>query len=194
MYCSSCGKQIPQDSNFCKHCGVRVDSAVPQTEPGWQPSESEILVDELGQVVAKGGEISDTIGALTGIEIAPGIGLAGSLGAKLAARRLPNDTYELVFQLSAQPAAVYATLINLFTKAGKIVDARELEGSMEIRGVVGSGFLNMNPALVSVSLFAHGEGHSQVKIQGSAKEGLIKQQAGKKAAERIAQQLLKLHQ
>src|SRR5687768_7795537 len=101
MYCSSCGKNIPHESNFCKHCGARITSAVPPPQRGSQKSDTDILVDEIGQVVAKGADISDKIGAFIGVESVPGTGLAGSLGAQLSARLLPNDTYEIVIQISA---------------------------------------------------------------------------------------------
>ena len=59
----------------------------------------------------------------------------------------------------------------------------------QVRGVIGAGFSDLNPTLVTISI-SKGEGyHTHVTIQGKAKEGLIKQHAGEKAAQRIAEQL-----
>jgi hypothetical protein len=58
-----------------------------------------------------------------------------------------------------------------------------------IRGVIGAGFINLNPAVVTVTMTVDGKDQTAVHIRGAAKEGLIKQHAGQKAAERLAAQL-----
>ena len=51
--------------------------------------------------------------------------------------------------------------------------------------MVGAGVGNLNPAVVTVTISASAEG-SRLVIRGAAKEGLIKQRAGEKAAKRVA--------
>jgi hypothetical protein len=55
-----------------------------------------------------------------------------------------------------------------------------------MRALLGSGFLNLNPALVTIIVSRRDEMTTEVTIRGVAKEGLIKQRAGQKAAERVA--------
>jgi hypothetical protein len=50
---------------------------------------------------------------------------------------------------------------------------------------VGSGYANLNPAVVTVTIHAS-EWGSRLVIRGAAKEGLIKQRAGAKAAKQVA--------
>jgi hypothetical protein len=58
-----------------------------------------------------------------------------------------------------------------------------------VKGVVWAGFSNMNPAIVTIWISPGERQHTQVTIQGKAKEGLIKQHAGEEAAVMIAQQI-----
>jgi hypothetical protein len=46
--------------------------------------------------------------------------------------------------------------------------------------------MNLNPAVVTVTITSASGGGTSVHIRGAAKEGLIKQRAGQKAAERLA--------
>ena len=55
-----------------------------------------------------------------------------------------------------------------------------------VRGIVGSGAMNLNPTVITVTISAASAGGTAVHIRGAAKEGLIKQRAGHKAAERFA--------
>jgi hypothetical protein len=59
-----------------------------------------------------------------------------------------------------------------------------------LAAVIGSGFMNMNPAVVTVEVVPTSDDLSKVSIRGVAKEGLIKQRAGEKAARRIGDLLL----
>lgn len=38
MFCSKCGKQIPDDSVFCPECGQSLSQAAPSPSPGATPS------------------------------------------------------------------------------------------------------------------------------------------------------------
>jgi hypothetical protein len=65
-------------------------------------------------------------------------------------------------------------------------DGETTEIRTTIRALLGSGFLNLNPALVTITLSPRDEATTEVTIRGVAEEGLIKQRAGQKAAERVA--------
>jgi hypothetical protein len=45
--------------------------------------------------------------------------------------------------------------------------------------------MNLNPAVVTVSMSSAADGGTVLHIRGAAKEGLIKQHAGEKAAKRL---------
>ncbi len=55
-----------------------------------------------------------------------------------------------------------------------------------LRTVVGAGAMGLNPAVVTVTIAGKGPSPTTVHIRGAAKEGLIKQRAGREAAERVA--------
>jgi len=67
---------------------------------------------------------------------------------------------------------------------GSLLDLEGI-GDDRVVGVVGAGVGNLNPAVVTVTISASPEG-SRLVIRGAAKEGLIKQRAGEKAAKRVA--------
>jgi hypothetical protein len=46
--------------------------------------------------------------------------------------------------------------------------------------------MNLGPAVITVTMPAASAGGTTVRVRGAAKEGLIKQHAGHKAAERLA--------
>ena len=55
--------------------------------------------------------------------------------------------------------------------------------------VVGSGFFRLKPTLVQVEITEEEEGRCTLRIQGAAKEGLIKQRSAQKAVDRVAEAL-----
>ncbi len=139
--------------------------------------ENKILARELGKL----GAISGAVGG--GLDGAIG----GGLGANLAARLLPNDTFELDIEIAAKPRAVLKKAFNILSRTGKITEGIEPPSDLPtLYAVIGSGFLNLNPALVRVEIVAVSKNSTQVTIRGVAKEGLIKQHAGEKAARKIA--------
>ncbi|MHB9861696.1 hypothetical protein [Streptomyces sp. YIM S03343] len=58
-----------------------------------------------------------------------------------------------------------------------------------LRVVAGGGYLNMNPVVVTVVATRSGERTTILHVRAIAKEGLVKQRAGQKTAERIARLL-----
>jgi len=130
--------------------------------------EDELLIRAVGDVGAVGGP-------------------HGRRGVERGARRLRKDVFEVELALSISPGAAADRARDAIDERGEIL---ELKGSgddldTQVVGIVGSGVGNLNPAVVTVTIRASEHG-SQLVIRGAAKEGLIKQRAGEKAAKQVA--------
>ncbi len=114
-------------------------------------------------------------------------------GAELVswvAKKLPNDAFQVRFQTQADPESVLKAACAVLQEEGRIEDDVETStDTANISGIVGSGFLGMNPALVTVHVMPADEYAADVIVAGVAKEGLIKQRGGEKAAKAIAARL-----
>ena len=126
--------------------------------------EDELLVGAVGDVGAIGGP-------------------RGRRGAQRGARLLRKDVFEVELALSVPPRTAADRAREAIGERGEVLD---LEGSggdpdAQVVGIVGSGIGNLNPAVVTVTIRASAHG-SQLVIRGAAKEGLIRQRAGEKAA------------
>lgn len=115
-----------------------------------------------------------------------GLAQLGGRGAAFTARRLRKDVHELQKTLAAPIDQVFGSVVNLLESIGTVV-ARTgpADGQALVRGVFGSGAMNLNPAVVTVSMSSAADGGTVLHIRGAAKEGLIKQHAGEKAAKRL---------
>jgi hypothetical protein len=119
--------------------------------------------------------------------LAAGLGKLGGRGAAAAGRRLRKDVHEIEMTVAEPPDDVLAHVVSLITSGGEVVaQAGPDDGKAIVRGIVGAGAMNLNPAVITVTISAASAGGTTVHIRGAAKEGLIKQHAGQKAAERLA--------
>ncbi len=115
------------------------------------------------------------------------IGKLGGPGAGLVARLLPNNVLELTLEINRPPDRTLETAFIILSQEGKIIEDRRSDPDKpSVWAVVGSGFWNFNPALVQVQIVSATDNVTKLSIIGTAKEGLIKQHAGEKAARRIA--------
>ncbi|APU44846.1 hypothetical protein BSL84_31395 [Streptomyces sp. TN58] len=134
--------------------------------------EDLILAEALGSTGAAGG------------------GSGGRLGAKFAARRLKKNVHEVEVALpGASPAEAAARTADVLLRLGtpvRTADADASAGVRVVRALVGGGFGNMNPVLVTVTLTGTGPHSTAALVRGAAKEGLIKQRAGEKTARQVA--------
>ena len=139
--------------------------------------QDELLARELGKIGSLGGKIG---GGTAGT-------LGGSSGASFAARFLPTEQYRLQVTISRDIATVLTELASFFASEGRIADDHELGTSQfpKISGILGSGFLNMNPTVVHVEVMGLDNDSCILQVSGAAKEGLIKQQSAEKAVGRI---------
>lgn len=134
--------------------------------------EDLILAEALGAVGALGG------------------GSGGRFGAKFAARRLKKNVHEVELTLGGvSPAEAAARTADLLLSLGtpvRTAGAEPPSGMRVVRALVGGGFGNMNPVLVTVTLTGTGPEATAVRVRGAAKEGLIRQRAGEKTAHQVA--------
>ena len=143
-----------------------------------EEEEEEILVNRLGRLGWRSGRLGGGLQAASG----------GRLGARFAARLLPHDVHEIVLVLALPPDVALARRV--LASLGEPADETRLtDEKHELRAVVGSGALNLNPAVVTLQLLATTSASTTIRVRGVAKEGLIRQRAGREAAERVAARL-----
>ncbi|WP_051806985.1 hypothetical protein [Streptomyces sp. NRRL F-2664] len=134
--------------------------------------------------------LREALGALGAVGGGPG----GRLGAKFAAGRLKKNVHEVELTLEGvPPAEAAARTTDLLLRLGTPVRTRATDSPETVRVVralVGGGFAQMNPVLVTVTLTDTGAGATTARVRGAAKEGLIKQRAGEKTAHQVATLLL----
>jgi hypothetical protein len=136
--------------------------------------EERILIDRLGWLAWRWGRL---FGNASG----------GRLGARLAARLLPENVHEIELVLGLPPDDALAMARRVLASLGEPVDDnRVAPDEYKLCAVLGSGALNLNPAVVTLQLVATTWASTTIRVRGVAKEGLIPQRAGRKAAERVA--------
>ncbi|HEX6500214.1 MAG TPA: hypothetical protein VF054_14465 [Micromonosporaceae bacterium] len=125
------------------------------------PEEGDLLVSALGAV---------------GDMVSRGAGR----GARRVARWMRADIFETTVELcpplTTAADLVARTLDNLGTRTA------------ELQAMIGTGAMNLNPTVVTVTL-SEDAGKVIATVRGVAKESLIRQRAGEKAARRVAEQL-----
>jgi hypothetical protein len=136
-------------------------------------SPDEILARELEKLAARFSEEKEGAGVV-----------------RWVARKLPTDAFTVAMHFEAAAEAVLRVALDVLRSEGRIEDRSPAASEAPaITAVVGSGFLNLNPALVTIEVLPEEENRVAVNVTGIAKEGLIKQHAGEKAAKRIADRL-----
>lgn len=139
--------------------------------------QDDILIRELGKVGSLGGKI---VGGVTG-------GIGGSLGASFTARFLPTEQYQQQLRISKDVTTVLTKLASFLEIEGRIANDSEAGTSQypKISGILGSGFLKMNPTMIHVEVIVAEKDSCLLLVSGAAKEGLIKQRSAQKAVNRI---------
>ena len=143
-------------------------------------NDDEILAQELGNVGALGGSL--------------GVGHPGKLGGRIGgivgAKLLSTQEYEITILVKATAAAVVSGLTDILATEGMVLSSEAGREAVEVKGLVYSGLLNMNPAILIAHLEQIGPDIMSVSITGKAKEGLIKQHTAEKAVRRIVEAIL----
>jgi hypothetical protein len=107
-------------------------------------------------------------------------------GAVSAVKRMRANVFETDATVRLPLAEAAARVKSLLEDAGSLIDEGPVDDGHRLRAMLGAGSMNMNPTVVTVTLSEAGSSTTAARIRGVAKEGLIKQRAGQKAAERVA--------
>jgi hypothetical protein len=151
--------------------------------------EDDLLANELGKIGSIGGKFGESITGSKIAGIAAGIG--GFVGANVAARFLPTERHQFQININADPKMILAKVYSFFLGKGEVIDSDEIRKSPypTVSGKIGSGALNMNPAIVHAEIISIQGETCTILITGAAKEGLIKQHTAEKAVNRLADAL-----
>jgi hypothetical protein len=77
-------------------------------------------------------------------------------------------------------------MVNILAGLGRLQDSHEIESSNPaVVAVIGSGFMNLNPCMISIEIVSHSDKETIAIIRGGAKEGLVKQHTAEKAVKRV---------
>lgn len=113
---------------------------------------------------------------------------AGAAGVRFVAKLLKKNVREVELVLPLEREAAFEQVRAALTQLGEEVAAPEVRDGARtavVRVVAGGGFGGLNPVVVTAAVASAGPGVARVLLRGAAKEGLIKQRAGEKAAERV---------
>jgi hypothetical protein len=157
--------------------------------------EAELLevvtADALANAGAKGGGAGGALGGALGAGVPGALGGAaggrsgGAKGGRFGTRFTKPVTAEANVEVDGDPAEVRQLAEAMIAAEGALVDDPNRAGDDTVWGVVGSGAMNMAPALVRVAVEPVGAGRARVRVRATGREGLIKK-IGAKAADRIA--------
>jgi hypothetical protein len=106
-------------------------------------------------------------------------------GGGLAAANLPSQRFETVVEVWGDPIPAAAAFSEAMARLGRSLDGDLSGRPVTVSGVIGGGFMNMNPAVVEVRIVPQPDGGCRATLTGTAKEGLIKQGTGEKAVRRV---------
>ncbi|MEU6218799.1 hypothetical protein ABZ845_14950 [Streptomyces sp. NPDC047022] len=110
-------------------------------------------------------------------------------GGKFASRFLKNDIAEFDRELPLGFDLALERARTVLTRLAGGVNPELVEADTDrvtFRVLTGGGYLDMNPVVVTVDATRGGERTTTLHVRAIAKEGLVKQRAGRKTAERVA--------
>ena len=115
----------------------------------------------------------------------PERGAIGSSGARagtgLGERMLRTKGHEETRTLADTAAVAGTRLSARLAEGGAVVDEDVRDGVARVRGLVGAGAANMNPAVVVAELRDGAGGGCELYLRAAAREGLINQHTARKA-------------
>ena len=109
-----------------------------------------------------------------------------SAAMQLAARYLSTETHTERLVLGMDPENALRRMVSVLGKLGKLkAEDSDKTPYPSLKAVVGSGFLNMNPAVVYLEILQATPTACEITVTGLAKEGVIKQRTAAKAVQRV---------
>jgi len=112
-----------------------------------------------------------------------------SSGAAWAASKLPTKTTREVITVSQPAVTSLESVYKVVKKLGTIIDSAHEGKFPKLKAIIGSGFFNLNPTIVTIEIRPKQKEQTDLYIEASAKEGLIPQHSAEKAIQRIKQEL-----
>ena len=117
----------------------------------------------------------------------------GGSGAGFAARFLPTETFSVSLETSASASETRKSVFRILSRLGRLTNEFSNSSSgPQLAAVIGSGFFQLNPTIIQVSVVPKSDCSSTVSIFGAAKEGLLKQNSAEKAVRRVERELRSL--
>jgi hypothetical protein len=152
-------------------------------------AEAAVLSAATEEAGAAAGALGGSIGGAIG---GGGAGRAGgrsggASGGRFGARFTKAQTAVTTVEASHDPHAARERARTSIAESGAVIEDPNASGDGSVWGLVGSGAMNMAPALVRVAVEAAGSSGSRIHVRATGREGLIKQRVGAKAADRIAE-------
>lgn len=147
-------------------------------------NKDQILERELGKVGAIAGGVGGLIrgGIIQGAADA----LAGASGAWIASRFLPTESYARELLLPRDAGRSLAMMVNVLAGLGRLQDSSEINSpNPTVTAVIGSGFMGMNPCVLTIEIVSHSDKETAAVIRGAAKEGWVKQHTAEKAVAKV---------
>lgn len=111
------------------------------------------------------------------------IGRLGGFGARWVAGLMPVNAAEQTLTVEIPASQVRETIVGFLGTT--LLTPPDASPATPIRALVGSGRLDLNPALLTITIAPVGASTTQVSIRGAAKEGLVKQRGGEQALTRF---------
>ena len=108
-----------------------------------------------------------------------------AVGGRMMSPRIPTVRFESIVDVRADPVAAATRFSEAIARLGRLLDGEPDGPGPTVIGVVGGGFLNLDPAVIQIKIAPMAEGRSRATLSGTAKEGMIKQRAGEKAVRRV---------
>lgn len=132
----------------------------------------------------------------TEIELGEAIGTIGTVGpvsigymgpgAAFTAQYLDTETYQISFVRSEAPKTVDEVVVKVLSEKGRPASDRAKGANFDYAALVGSGVGGLNPAMVKIAVRKTEDGKTKIIVQGTAKEGWIKQNTSEKAVKSVA--------
>ena len=147
-------------------------------------NKEQILARELGKL----GAISGGVGGIIGGSIITGAAgaIGGASGAWIASRFLPTESYARDYLMPCGASIALTMIVNALAGLGRLQDSSEINSPNPIvAAVIGSGFMKMNPCVLTVEIVSRSDKETAAVIRGAAKEGRIKQHTAEKAVVRV---------
>lgn len=152
-----------------------------KTEYELTEAEAVVLMVAAQEANAGAGALGGSIGGVAGGRT------GGAAGGRFGTRFTKPRTAETTVEVPHGPEAVRERATAVIAESGAVIEDPNATGDGSVWGLVGSGTMNMSPALVRVQVEAADAGGSHVHLRATGREALIKQGIGAKAADRLAE-------